>query len=501
MQLGKPEAANFWVAVYKASNNCHQQSSSSAKHVWAACARRAAKSAAAAQAGSRRRRLRNLTDWRSVSPTPRCCSVFPAQVPLPSMTLSQIFDTAGLHIAPPDTSMPPGTVLEVQQVPPSLGPGALGIAAASLGQPSLHHSLGLPSSLGMAPGGLRQPAGMGHPGSLAPPASAAPAALAMHPHAALLPAGLSPAGPFAGNSISLPMEVSLNPAGGLGAPASMGPPSMHPSGGGASGGGSAAAAAAAAAMPPPPRQPAAAAARAARARKRKDAPGSGSGDEKAAKAVAGPLSAAEAARQAKLVAERAAAELAELPQDLDEKEARAIKRAVSTLAVALGLLPFASSRSCVPSHAGMLLRGARGPQVEHRVGPATGLPHHALATQAIARAVCCRCWPPLAGDAHPGHTTLHCVRTGHGLGPPSRRAGPLLLASRAAAPCGRCARVGTPSSTPLPHHIRLLPHTTPHHTTLPRPGADQEPRERGAVARQAPRVHRHTGAAGARPSH
>lgn len=255
------------------------------------------------------------------------------------MTLSQIFDTAGLHIAPPDATMPPGTVLEVQQVPPSLGPGALGMAAASLGQPSLHHSLGHPNSLGVGPGGLRPASGMGHPGSLAPPASAAPAALAMHPHAALLPAGLSPAGPFAGNSISLPMEVSLNVTGGLGAPTSLGPPSLHPPGGSTPGGGSAAGNAAgnaAGASMPPPRQPAAAAARAARARKRKDAPSaSGSGDEKAAKAAAGPLSAAEAARQAKLVAERAAAELAELPPDLDEKEARAIKRAVSARGRAL----------------------------------------------------------------------------------------------------------------------------------------------------------------------
>ena len=201
------------------------------------------------------------------------------------MTLSHIFDAAGLQLA---GSGLPLAQPHVQAVPgPLLGP-----APASLQPVPLHNSLA-PNPASLHAQSLPAPPTM-------PPVASLPQAVPLHMQAAaaLLPPGLSPAGPFASGSASLSLQPPAAPQSLPLQPASL-PGSMDP----------------------PPSKAPAAAARAARAKKRKDAP---------APEVrpAGGLSAAEAARQAKVVAERAAAELEQLPADLDEKEARAIKRAV-----------------------------------------------------------------------------------------------------------------------------------------------------------------------------
>ena len=223
------------------------------------------------------------------------------------MTLSHIFDVAGLQLR--GLGGPAAQQAHVQAVPgPLLGPAPASLQppASGAGNPASLH----PASLSLQPG--------------MPAVPSLPHAVPLHMQAAapLLPPGLTPAGPFASGSLTM----SLPPG-----PASLPAPTSQP-----------------ASLPPAPQHPAslppgvptsqddttgkapAAAARAARAKKRKDASSAAAAAAAAAAEArpAGGLTAAEAARQAKAVAERAAAELEQLPADLDEKEARAIKRAV-----------------------------------------------------------------------------------------------------------------------------------------------------------------------------
>ena len=224
------------------------------------------------------------------------------------MTLSHIFDVAGLQLSGFGGPAAAAQQAHVQAVPgPLLGPAPASLQppAAQAGNPASLH----PASLSLQPG--------------MPAVPSLPHAVPLHMQAAapLLPPGLTPAGPFASGSLTM----SLPPG-----PASLPAPASQP-----------------ASLPPAPQHPAslppgvptsqdgagkapAAAARAARAKKRKDASSAAAAAAAAAAEArpAGGLTAAEAARQAKAVAERAAAELQQLPADLDEKEARAIKRAV-----------------------------------------------------------------------------------------------------------------------------------------------------------------------------
>jgi hypothetical protein len=216
------------------------------------------------------------------------------QVPQPEMTLEQIFDAAGLYLTHPGAAGPgPALHPPLQQLHPQQ-------QLQLLQQPPQVQQI---QQRGMAALPMAMPG----------------APLFMQQAAGLLPAGLTLAGPFASNSGSLPVaELSLNPPDNRAAAyhqqlaalaaAAAGLPPTDPNNGGAGG----------------------AAARAARAKKRKAAGGEGPGGagKPPIPHPAGGLSAAEAARQATAVAERAAAELAQLPEDNDDQETRAIKRAV-----------------------------------------------------------------------------------------------------------------------------------------------------------------------------
>lgn len=331
------------------------------------------------------------------------------QAPLPTMTLSHIFDVAGLQLS--GIGGPAAEAAQqahVQAVPgPLLGPAPASLQppASRAPHPASLHAQSLPVQRGM------------------PAVPSLPHAVPLHMQAAapLLPPGLTPAGPFASGSLtmSLPPGPASLPAP-ASQPASLPPaapqPASMPPGGPASQGAA-------------PTKAPAAAARAARAKKRKDASTSAAAAAAAEARPAGGLTAAEAARQAKAVAERAAAELQQLPADLDDKEARAIKRAVRAC-------------WCITS--------------------AWRLPCFALGLELVGG------W--VGGWAWQQRSCAELLRWLAQLGwsrPP-------------------CLQRQRRSVQPKPLH-------TPHALCC---AADQEPRERGPLARQAPGVHRHAGAKG-----